>query len=177
MLLLDARAGLHDIGAAAVSQLGAEVFLFARDEPQSWLAWGLLLEHLAKSKGVQYGMPNEDLRWRLKMVAAQIDRTEEALGCWVDSSYDQWSALYDDESKGADGGPSAQTFVRDDPDAPHHPLPIYFDGGLRGMSLAHVSKRPPWPAVESAFDLFLKAASERLLPDEDGRTDPSRGGA
>ncbi len=38
VVLLDARAGLQDIGAAAVTQLGAEVFLFARDEPQSWHA-------------------------------------------------------------------------------------------------------------------------------------------
>jgi len=100
VVLLDARAGLQDIGAAAVTQLGAEVFLFARDEPQSWDAHRLLLEHLAKSKGVEYGMPDEDLRWRLKMVAAQIyDKTEGALASWVEASYDTWSALYDDESK------------------------------------------------------------------------------
>src|SRR5262249_9097919 len=51
VVLLDSRAGLHDIGAAVVTQLGAEVFLFARDEPQSWRAYELLFEHLSRSAG------------------------------------------------------------------------------------------------------------------------------
>ena len=168
VVLLDARAGLHDIGAAAVTQLGAEVFLFARDEPQSWHAYGLLLAHLAKSKGVDYGMPDEDLRWRLKMVAAQIDKTEGALASWVEESYEAWSALYDDESKTPGDGPSVQIFARDDFNAPHYPLPMYFDGGLRGVALADSAQRPPWPVVEAAFGAFLAAATARLLPEGDG---------
>lgn len=171
VVLLDARAGLHDIGAAAVTQLGAEVFLFARDEPQSWHAYGLLLAHLAKSKGVDYGMPDEDLRWRLKMVAAQIDKTEGALASWVEESYEAWSALYDDESKTPGDGPSAQIFARDDFNAPHYPLPMYFDGGLRGVALADSAQRPPWPVVEAAFGAFLVAATARLLPESDGGSD------
>ena len=168
VVLLDARAGLHDIGAAAVTQLGAEVFLFARDEPQSWHAYGLLLAHLAKSKGVDYGMPDEDLRWRLKMVAAQIDKTEGALASWVEESYEAWSALYDDESKTPGDGPSVQIFARDDFNAPHYPLPMYFDGGLRGVALADTAERPRWPVVEAAFGAFLAAATAQLLPEGDG---------
>jgi len=168
VVLLDARAGLQDIGAAAVTQLGAEVFLFARDEPQSWHAYRLLLEHLAKSKGVAYGMPDQDLRWRLKMVAAQVDKTEGALASWVEASYEACSALYDDESRTRDDGPPAQTFARDDPAAPHYPLPVYFDGGLRGVALADSAERPPWPVVEAVFGAFLAAATARLLPEGDG---------
>jgi len=168
VVLLDARAGLQDIGAAAVTQLGAEAFLFARDEPQGWHAYRLLLEHLAKSKGVAYGMADEDLRWRLKMVAAQMDKTEGALASWVEASYDTWSAIYDDESKTPGDGPSAQIFARDDFTAPHYPLPVYFDGGLRGVALADSAERPPWPVVEAAFGAFLAAATARLLPEGDG---------
>jgi cellulose biosynthesis protein BcsQ len=79
VVLLDSRAGLHDIGAAAVTQLGTEVFVFARDEKQSWRAYELLFEHLSRSAGIQFGMPDDDLRWRLKMVAAQVDKTEGAV--------------------------------------------------------------------------------------------------
>jgi len=162
VILLDSRAGLHDIGAAVVTQLGAEVFLFARDEPQSWRAYRLLFEHLSRSAGLGFGMPDDDLRWRLKMVAAQVDKTEGAVASWLDASYDTWSALYDDEGKATEGD-LAETFIRDDPSAPHHPLTIYYDGGLRGLGLVNDSQRPPWPVVEAAFGEFLAGATTRLL--------------
>jgi cellulose biosynthesis protein BcsQ len=161
-VLLDSRAGLHDIGAAAVTQLGAEVFLFARDEPQSWQAYRLLFEHLSRSKGLRYGMPDNDLRWRLKMVAAQVEKREEAVASWLEASYDTWSALYDDEGRATEEAP-AQTFVRDDSNAPHHPRTIYYDAGLRSVGLVKTSKRPPWPVIEAAFGEFLVGATERLL--------------
>lgn len=161
-ILLDSRAGLHDIGAAAVTQLGAEVFLFARDEPQSWQTYRLLFEHLARSKGLRFGMPDDDLRWRFKMAAAQVEKTEGAVANWLDASYDTWSALYDDEGRASLEEP-AQTFVRDDINAPHHPLTIYFDAGMRSMGLVDASQRPPWPVVEAAFGNFLAGATERLL--------------
>lgn len=171
LVLLDARAGLHDIGAAAVTQLGAEVFLFSRDESQSWHACRLLLEHLARSKAVVFGMPGDDLRWRLKMVAAQLDKTEGALTSCVAASYEAWSALYDDEPDDEELGnrkngpvPVAQTFALDDTYAPHYPLPVYFEGGLRSFGLADHATRPPWPVVEAAFGGFLAAASSRLFP-------------
>jgi cellulose biosynthesis protein BcsQ len=162
VVLLDSRAGLHDIGAAVVTQLGAEVFLFARDEPQSWQAYRLLFEHLSRSAGLRFGMPDDDLRWRLKMIAAQLDKTEGAVTSWLDASYDTWSALYDDEGKATAGNP-AQTFVRDDLSAPHYPLAVYYDGGLRSLELVDASQRPPWPVVEAAFGEFLVGATTRLL--------------
>lgn len=75
-VLLDARAGLHDIGSAAVTRLGAEVFFFARNDYQNWQAYHQLLSHLRKAHGVSSGMADTDLRWRLKMVGAQIEPTE-----------------------------------------------------------------------------------------------------
>jgi hypothetical protein len=162
-VLLDSRAGLHDIGAAAVTQLAGEVFLFGRDEPQSWQAYRRLFEHLARSRAVEFGMPDSDLRWRLKMVAAMLDKPEGALASWTESSYELWGALYDDESRGAESS-SALTFARDDTASPHYPLPVYFDGALRGLSLAERSERPSWAAVEAAFGQFLSGATSRLLP-------------
>lgn len=165
VVLLDARAGMHDIGAAAVTQLGGEVFLFARDEAQSWQTYRLLFEHLAKSKGIVFGMPTDDLRWRMKMVAAQLEKTEGAMTHWVETSYETWSALYDDDSKSSEDGPVAQTFARDDPEAPHHPLTVYFDGGLRGVGFAQSAVRPTWPVVEAAFGTLFAGATARLLPE------------
>lgn len=158
VVLLDARAGLHDIGSAAVTQLGAEVFLFARDEPQSWEAYARLFSHLRMARSVEFGMPDHDLRWRLKMVAAQVDPTQAGLASWVDRSYSTWAEFYD-EAAGA-----GETFERDEESAPHYPLRISFDPRVRSLNLVDPAARPEWNFIELAFGEFLNGATERLAP-------------
>lgn len=58
-VLLDSRAGLHDIGSGAVTRLGAQVMLFARDDHRSWYAYRQLFRHLSNSRSVSLGMPRE----------------------------------------------------------------------------------------------------------------------
>lgn len=48
VILVDARAGLHETTASAVMGLGAEVFLFGRDETQTFQGFRVLLAHLAR---------------------------------------------------------------------------------------------------------------------------------
>lgn len=159
VILLDARAGLHDIGSAAVTQLGAEVFLFARDDSQTWEAYRRLFEHLRLAKSVAWGMPEQDLRWKLKMVAAQLDPRAAALASWVDRSYGAWAGFYDAE---AEGEASAESFERDEESAPHYPLPINFDQRVQGVNFVDATARPDWGFLELAFKSFLDGASERL---------------
>lgn len=47
-ILIDARAGLHETSASAILGLGAEVFLFGLDEPQTFRGYAALLAHLAR---------------------------------------------------------------------------------------------------------------------------------
>jgi MinD-like ATPase involved in chromosome partitioning or flagellar assembly len=47
-ILIDARAGLHETSASAILGLGAEVFLFGLDEPQTFRGYAVLLAHLAR---------------------------------------------------------------------------------------------------------------------------------
>jgi hypothetical protein len=155
-ILLDARAGLHDIGSAAVTQLGAEVFLFARDDAQTWEAYRRLFSHLRLAKGVEWGMPDRDLRWRLKMVAAQLEPTVAGLASWVDRSYSTWTEFYDEAAA------SGEAFERDEESAPHYPLRVAFDPRIRSMNLVDAGSRPEWSFVELAFGPFLEGASERL---------------
>jgi hypothetical protein len=165
-VLIDARAGLHDIGAAAVTQLGAEVFLFARDEPSSWDAYERLFDHLRMAHTVRWGMADDDLRWRLKMVAAQLDGTEDAFEHWVNVSYESWSQFYDDENDQI--GSTPQTFERADSAAPHYPIPIFFDPRMRGLNFVTPGKRPEWNSIEGVFGGFLKGATARLFGESDG---------
>ncbi|KTB67999.1 AAA family ATPase [Pseudomonas allii] len=48
VILVDARAGLHETTASALLGLGAEVFLFGLDEPQTFQGFRILLSHMAK---------------------------------------------------------------------------------------------------------------------------------
>lgn len=47
-ILVDARAGLHETTATAILGLGAEVFLFGLDEPQTFQGYAALLGHLGR---------------------------------------------------------------------------------------------------------------------------------
>lgn len=164
VVLLDARAGLHDIGSAAVTQLGAEVFLFARDDNQTWDAYKRLLSHLRLSRAVEWGMPEDDLRWKLKMVAAQSTPTQASSQSILGRSYSVWAELYDAEEAGAPAA-GALPFSREDESAPHYPLRILFDPKLRDLNLIDKSERPDWSFVESTFGSFLGGARNRLLED------------
>lgn len=177
-VLLDSRAGLHDVSSAAITRLAAQVFLFARDDPASWQAHRLLFEHLRQARSVQWGMPDDDLRWRMAMVVAQADITEKARQRAKERCYETWEQLYDDETcgKGAiaesdnagasaadENEPGARVFALEEEEAPHQPLFIAFDPRLRAIELADAAARPDWQTIAPTFAAFFAAATERLL--------------
>ena len=166
VVLLDARAGLHDIGSAAVTQLGAEVFLFSRSDDQSRNGYTRLFEHLQRARSVRFGMPDDDLRWRLKMVAAQIEPTVGALEAAVEGAYELWTEFYDDGEQ-----PGATVFAPGDESAPHHPIPVTFDPRVRAFEFLKADRRPTVDIIDSVFGRFVAVACERLQSERGGATD------
>jgi cellulose biosynthesis protein BcsQ len=165
VVLLDARAGLHDIGSAAITRLSAEVFLFARNDEQDWWSYKQIFDHLRHSASVAQGMGNEDdLRWKLKMVAAQTAPNEAARKSWVDRSYKEWAGFYDDESFKENPDFEPVVFSQADSAAPHFPLFINFEPTIRGQSLSNVEERPEWDYIQGIFGDFFKGAEQRLWP-------------
>lgn len=160
VVLIDARAGLHDTGAAVVTQLGAQVFVFGRDEPQNWEAYGRWLDHLSRS--VQVGTADEydDLRLRLKCVASMLEDTGHSMERWRQRSYATWARIYDEE-----GGP--YSFSEPDEAAPHNPLPIGFTGFIRHANLTDGTVDDQWPLIGPAFQAFIDGARDLLLLDEE----------
>lgn len=67
VVLVDARAGLHETNAAAILGLGADILLFGIDHPQTFLGYRLLLAHLARFPVD----PDDDWRDRLRFVHAK----------------------------------------------------------------------------------------------------------
>jgi hypothetical protein len=74
-ILVDSRAGLHETTASAILGLGAEVFLFGLDEPQTFQGYSALLAHLAR-----FVKPNTAPEWleRLTMVQGKAPADIEA---------------------------------------------------------------------------------------------------
>lgn len=178
VVLLDARAGLHDIGSAAVTQLGAEVFLFGRPDAQNRDGYTHLFRHLRHARSVHFGMPDEDLRWRLKMVSAQIEVTQGAREAAVEIAYEIWTELYDDQTEVrikpavTSAPPHAKVFSPGDEEAPHHPVAITFDPRVRTFEFLTPEGRPTLDVVESVFGRFLALATERLEPDAQAMPSP-----
>ncbi|MBF0560917.1 MAG: hypothetical protein HQL37_02650 [Alphaproteobacteria bacterium] len=158
LILLDARAGLHDLGAAAVTQLGAQVFVFGRDEPQGWTSQRQLLTHLKRSRQINPADENNDLRLRLKCVAAMVEDFGDPLSCWIGNAYDTWCTIYDE----AEDAPYA--FSLQDEEAPHYPLPIAFTAAARRARLTDATLDEQWNLLAPAFQRFIDTASALLIP-------------
>lgn len=169
VVLVDSRAGLHDIGASVVTRLGAEVLMFARDEAQSWLAYRQLLRHLRGSHAIKWNKQadDSDLRWRLKMVGAQAEPEESARLAFVQRSFDCWLDLYDAADGRQEAWPDSEfnlfSFSEDDVAAPHHPLMIPFDPRVRSFQFSSKDTLPSWDLVASSYGPFLAAATTRLF--------------
>lgn len=159
--LLDVRAGLHDIGAAAVTRLGAHAFLFARNDRQTWKAYEHLFHHLKSSPAVEYGMPDDDLRWRLSTVGSMVGPTPKDFEALRGESFALWSQLYDEEKE-----PSLDTPEEHDESMPHWPLRIGGNDSMRGASFEDPDRAPTEKVLEATYGDFFQRAGQRLFGEE-----------
>jgi cellulose biosynthesis protein BcsQ len=162
IILIDSRAGLHDIGSAAVTQLGAKVLMFARDDPQTWEGYAQLFAHLRYSKAISWHAKDnpDDLRWRLKMVGAQMGPEERERDAYIERSFSTWLEIYDEEN--SPGDQAAFTFSRNDLEGPHYPMFIAFDPRVKGFNLASRDHLPAWEVVIATFGTFLESCEKWL---------------
>lgn len=133
LLLIDSRAGLHDIAAVAITHLSHIALLFSTSSRQTWRGYTELLENWAEHPTMA-----KQVREKLQVVAAMIPEIPEARKRYLDAligqSWDCLTSLYDEvPPPSEEENPGESTglydyfnFDRDDPDAPHTPLPIYW---------------------------------------------------
>ena len=149
VVLIESRSGLHDIAAAAVTDVGAGTLLFATDSESSWTDYDILFRH-----------------WRDRNLAAKIrDRL------WIVSALTPpddehrylerfreraWSLfgdhLYDEVSSSAAPGEEEVFFDLHDEGAPHDPLRIYWE---RAFAAGAPLDRIEETAVDLAYGAFL----------------------
>ena len=149
IVLLESRSGLHDIAAAAVTDLDAHVLLFAADSESTWTDYGILFRHW---RG--HGLAPK-IRERLSIVSAltpELD-TERYLQGFRDKAWRLFREhLYDDGVSATDSG-EGFSFGLDDEQGAHAPLVVHWTRGLAaGTSLRRLEQS----TVEQAYTRFLE---------------------
>lgn len=149
IVLLESRSGLHDMAAVTVTDLDAEVLLFAIDSESTWADYSILFRHWHSHDLAR------DIRERLSIVSAltpELD-TERYLQGFRQKTWNLFREhLYDEVAPLA--GPGDEfSFGLDDEDAPHDPMTIHWTRGLAaGTSLRDLDRT----TVEQAYTQFLK---------------------
>lgn len=125
VVILDSRAGLHDIAAVLATRMDADTLLFAIDSPQTWTGYSLLFTHWHNHPQVK------SFRERLQIIASMVPETgrDDYLQSFKEHAWDLFrDQLYDE------AGPLAMdafSFDLDDEAAPHGPVPIFWHRALQ----------------------------------------------
>lgn len=122
VVLIDSRAGLHDVAAVAISGLATVALLFATDTAQNWQGYAQLFSHWQHRPAVL-----REVRERLVMVQAlqpeadMVARSE----AFVEHAFELFSQhVYDQIDPGEDMSPEAFSFDLDNQEAPHYPMRV-----------------------------------------------------
>lgn len=159
VVLLDSRAGIHDLAAVAISRLCDLALLFGSDNCQTWAGFRDLFTAW-RSSGQATAV-----RDKLRMVAAMVPDTADLprdayLESFRENAWTCFSMLYDDipagESTGFNPSPEDET-------APHFPIPILFTLELVGIDAVAT---PGWDErtfVEAAYREFLRTSTSLII--------------
>jgi hypothetical protein len=161
VVLIDSRAGIHDLAAVAITQLSGLSLLFAVDNPQTWAGYGALFRQWGQVPDVA-----RDMRDRVRMVATFVPQGEENARLRLFRDHAQAclaETLYDDA---ASDDPDAYNPDLMDDNAPHAPLPVLYTGELVGLD--H-TVNPGWYSstlVRAAYERFVRRAAEIIVGGE-----------
>lgn len=125
VVILDSRAGLHDIAAVAVTRMDADTFLFAIDSPQTWRGYALLFQHWKSHPALATFRP------RLQIVAAMVPDTyrDDYLQSFKENSWNLFGESLYEEAEAEDL--EAFNFDLDAEFAPHSPIPVFWQRALQ----------------------------------------------
>lgn len=157
VVLLDSRAGLHDIAAVAVTRLDALALLFASNTQQTLVAYRLLFDSFRR-----YPRHLRGFRERLQSVAALVPETGraaylEALRAGLHDLFAR--TVYDEDTE---DGADVFNFSLEDEDGPHVPLPIHWYRWFLDFD-PHRPGALDRSEVQAAFGAFLTRATQLLL--------------
>ena len=153
VVLMESRSGLHDIAAATVTDVEAQVLLFGVDSESSWADYGVLFRHW-QTEGLA-----TKIRERLSIVSALTppDRSVAYLERFRERSWDLFRGLYDRQTENTSTVPFS--FDVNDVSAPHQPMPVYWNQGFGpGTTLRELDQA----ALNLAYAPFLEQFGELM---------------
>lgn len=159
-VLIDSRAGLHDIGGLALNGMAHLDVLFGLDSEQSWEGLGLVVDHLGRRR-IEQGRIQQDCALVYAMAAPVTDGgRKERVEQYVDRAYKLFSErFYDAPANGEWPVPPVTERSQ-----PHHAFPIGFDSELQR---ARALKDMVVPLTQGDYKAFSTWLLELL-----GRTNP-----
>ena len=151
IVLIESRSGLQDIGAATVTDIGADILLFATDSASSWADYRILFRHWREcglARSICERLSVVSALTPLKGRTAYLERfNERAWELFCEYLYETL-----DPSSGTEGGFS---FDMQDVNGPHNPMPIFWNEGLAaGSSLLDPGEAVVELAYQGFFDRF-----------------------
>ena len=162
IVILDSRAGLHDIAAVTVTRMDADAFLFAMDSMQTWNAYAFLFRHWRHHPQVA------GFRQKLQIVAGMAPETgrDSYLKGFRENSWNLFREhLYDEvvEVQVAD----VFSFDLDSLEAPHYPLPIFWNRALQEFDPLRNDDGIDKQIAEAAMGRFVAEANRMVFPREE----------
>ena len=149
IVLIESRSGLHDLASATVTDIGAQVFVFATDSESTWVDYQMLFRHWQR-----YNLAT-NIRERLSFVSALTPElnTEDYLRGFREQAWKLYSEHLYDEVDPSEDTDDPFSFDIDHDDAPHIPIPIMWTRGLAaGTSLRNLER----DAARLAYSDFLE---------------------
>lgn len=165
IVLIDSRAGLHDLAAISIATLADLALLFATDSEQNWQGYRQLFAHWQQRPAVLRGV-----RERLWIVRAMFPETEqkERFNRFLERSYDLFSEnLYDEIDPSVAEPDDAFAYALDSEAAPHFPLIVRWSARFMEFDpLAPDSRGGVGDAdIDLAFGPFAKRVTSILFED------------
>jgi hypothetical protein len=163
VVLIDSRAGMHDLAALSIVGLASTAFLFATDSAQGWQGYRSLFTHWQSRPEVA-----RNVRERLKMVSALFPESDQAVRArrFTERSYTLFAdTLYDEVNPGGivPNDRDLFNFDIDDTSAPHYPLRIRWSSRLQEFDPLQIPKGLfGEDEIRAAYGEFLDGVMELL---------------
>lgn len=124
-LLLDARAGLHDLGGLALSGVAHLDVIFGLDSEQSWRGMEVIVRFLGRER-IKNNQKQLDSSIIFALAPESGAKREESIQNFLARSYRLFSDHYYDEPQ-ADPDEAMPLPGMDDSNQPHYPIVLGFD--------------------------------------------------